>query len=112
MSWELQHELAQLEPCGYANRPPLFLSRNVRIRSHRNVGAKGRHLKLWLSDSGTTWDAIAFRQGERAEKLPDVIDLVYHFEINEWNGHRQLQLNVQDIQPAGFDDTIAPFLAE
>jgi len=63
MSWELQHELAQLEPCGYANRPPLFLSRNVRIRSHRNVGAKGRHLKLWLSDSGTTWDAIAFRQG-------------------------------------------------
>ena len=107
MSWELQRELAQLEPCGYANPHPLFLSQNVPVQNRRAVGSDGQHLKLWLSDGQTTWDGIAFRQGEWADKLPDQVDLVYHLEINEWNGQRRLQLNVQDIRPAGMDDTAA-----
>jgi single-stranded-DNA-specific exonuclease len=107
MSWDLQEDLAQLEPCGYANPQPLFLSRNVRVRSHRAVGSDDKHLKLALSANRITWDAIAFRQGEWAGKLPDCVDIVYHLEINEWNDQRWLQLNVQDIRPAGGDDAIA-----
>ncbi len=107
MSWELRQELAQLEPCGYANPHPLFLSRNVRVYSQRSVGADGRHLKLSLSDGQTVWNSIAFRQGEWAGKLPDQVDIVYHLEINEWRDQRKLQLNVQDIRPAGLDDTVA-----
>jgi single-stranded-DNA-specific exonuclease len=105
MSWELQHELGQLEPCGYANPHPLFLSKDIRVTGHRAVGNEGKHLKLRLSDGQVTWDAIAFRQGDWANKLPDRIDLVYHLEINEWNGRRQLQLNVQDVRPTGDDAT-------
>ncbi|MCK4316387.1 MAG: single-stranded-DNA-specific exonuclease RecJ, partial [Anaerolineae bacterium] len=96
MSWELQRELAQLEPCGYANPHPLFLSRNVRLLGQRTVGKEERHLKLRLSDDRATWDGIAFRQGEWAGKLPDRVDIVYHLEVNEWNDQRRLQLNVQD----------------
>jgi len=107
MSWELQRELAQLEPCGYANPHPLFLSRNVRVLSQRAVGSEGQHLKLTLSDERAAWDGIAFRQGEWAGKLPDRVDLVYHLEINEWNDQRRLQLNVQDIRPTGVDDAVA-----
>ena len=107
MSWELQRELAQLEPCGYANPHPLFLSRNVRLLGQRAVGKEGRHLKLRLSDDRATWDGIAFRQGEWAGKLPDRVDIVYHLEVNEWNDQRRLQLNVQDVRPSGLDDTIA-----
>lgn len=104
MSWELEQELAQLEPCGYANPHPLFLSRNVRVQSQRTVGANGKHLKLALYDGRITWDAIAFRQGEWAGKLPNRVDIVYHLEINEWRDRQQLQLNVQDIRPAGLDE--------
>ena len=107
MSWELQQELARLEPCGYANPHPLFLSRNVRVQNLRTVGADGRHLKLALSGGRTTWDAIAFRQGDWAGKLPARVDIVYHLEINVWRDQRRLQLNVQDIRPAGQDDVIA-----
>ena len=107
MSWELQRELAQLEPFGYANRPPLFLSRNVDVQHQRGVGNDGRHLKMALSDGQQVWDAIAFRQGEWAGKLPDRVDIVYQLEVNEWNDRRRLQLNVQDIQPTGLDDAIA-----
>jgi single-stranded-DNA-specific exonuclease len=103
MSWDLQRELAQLEPCGYANPHPTFLSRNVRVRSQRAVGNGGKHLKLTLFDGQAPWDGIAFRQGEWAGKLPNQVDVVYHLEINEWNNRRKLQLNVQDIQPAGLE---------
>ena len=100
LSWELQRELAQLEPCGYANPHPLFLSRNARVQSQRAVGNEGKHLKLKLSDGQVAWDGIAFRQGEWAGRLPDRVDIVYHLEVNEWNDRRRLQLNVQDIRPA------------
>mgnify|MGYP001084257150 CR=1 FL=1 len=100
MSWELQQALLHLEPCGCKNPRPLFASRGVPVRSYRAVGREGKHLKLRLSDGRLTWDAIAFRQGEWAGRLPDLVDVVYHLEVNEWNGRRQLQLNVQDIRPA------------
>jgi len=112
MSWDLQRELSQLEPHGYANRPPLFLSHNVGVQYHRAVGSDNRHLKLVLSNGLGTWDAIAFRQGEWAGKLPDRVDVVYHLEVNEWNDQRRLQLNVQDIRPAGLDDAIPQLWAE
>jgi single-stranded-DNA-specific exonuclease len=99
MSWRLQQELTQLEPCGYDNPHPIFVSRNVPVCRHRAVGKEKRHLKLTLDDGNGTWDAIAFRQGEWAGKLPDRIDVVYRLEVNEWNNQRQLQLNVQDIRP-------------
>ena len=106
LSWELRQELDQLEPCGYANPHPLFLSRNVQVKNQRTVGNNGQHLKLWFSDGQTTWDSIAFRQGEWAGKLPDRVDIVYHLQVNEWNEQRRLQLNIQDIRPAGLDDII------
>lgn len=107
MSWDLQQALCRLEPCGYDNPHPLFVSRDVRVRYHRAVGNEGKHLKLALSDGGATWDAIAFRQGEWAGKLPDLVDVAYHLEVNEWNQRRQLQLNVQDIRPVNPDSRAA-----
>ncbi len=98
ISWDLRRELDQLEPCGYANPQPLFLSRNVQTKDPRAVGNDGNHLKLRLSNGRVTWDSIAFRQGEWIGKLPDRVDVVYHLEVNEWNRQRQLQLNVQDIR--------------
>jgi single-stranded-DNA-specific exonuclease len=101
MSWDLLQALSMLEPCGRDNERPLFVSRDVPVRYYRAVGREGRHLKMALSDGRATWDAIAFRQGEWAGQLPNMIDVAYHLELNEWNGQRRLQLNVQDIRPAG-----------
>ncbi len=100
MSWDLLEALAQLEPYGCGNERPLFVSRSARVCGHRAVGREGRHLKLAVSDGAAAWDAIAFRQGKWAGRLPETIDLAYHLEVNVWNGQRRLQLNVQDIRPA------------
>jgi single-stranded-DNA-specific exonuclease len=98
LSWDLFHRLDQLKPFGYGNPAPLLVSRNVSNLQARRVGRDGRHLKLVLRDSkGEIWDAIAFRQGERAEDLTSRVDLAYVLERNVWNGRVNLQLNVEDI---------------
>lgn len=98
LSWDLFNEMEKLQPFGYGNPLPVFVSYRVPVRNARAVGADGRHLKLILADEqGKQWDAIAFRQGDWIGRLPEFIDLVYTLEANEWNGRVTLQLNVQDI---------------
>jgi single-stranded-DNA-specific exonuclease len=97
MNWATHALLEQLEPFGYANPVPLFLSREVFVHDARVVGE--RHLKMTLSDGRTVWDAIAFRQGGWAGKLSRRIDVVYTLEVNEWNEQKRLQLNVKDLRP-------------
>jgi len=97
MNWATHALLEQLEPFGYANPVPLFLSREVIVRDARLVGE--RHLKMTLSDGRAVWDTIAFRQGEWAGKLSRRIDVVYTLEVNEWNEQKRLQLNVKDLRP-------------
>lgn len=104
IDWALQETLAQLEPTGYANATPVFMSRDVEVASHRVVGKDSSHLQLRLNSGGGGYGAqqigaIAFRQGAWANFMPQFIDLVYTVNVNEWNGRRNLQLMVQDIRP-------------
>jgi single-stranded-DNA-specific exonuclease len=103
---ELLVDLEYLEPTGYGNRGAVFVSRDLKVTSARAVGADSRHLKLAVTDGRVTFDAIAFRQGNwvTEKKMPSRVDLLYSFEINEYNGKKTLQLNVQDLKPAGTPD--------
>lgn len=100
LSFETFEHLQYLEPTGYGNPRPVFLSRNLRVTSSRTVGSDNSHLKLQVSNGKATLDAIAFRLGHLQSNLPAKIDVVYTFEINEWNGRKSLQLNVKDIKPS------------
>ena len=97
---ETADALAGLEPTGEANRTPIFMARDLSLVEQRTVGSDGRHLKLTLSDGVTRMEAIAFRLGELAGKIPERIDVAYNLEADEWNDQRRLQLNVRDLRPA------------
>jgi single-stranded-DNA-specific exonuclease len=102
LSEELCYELSHLEPTGYHNPAPIFVSRNVRVLEARTVGKEGQHLKLKIARAGQPpLDAIGFGLGEWAARKPERIDVAYQLEINEWNGRQSLQLNVQDIHLPG-----------
>ncbi|HEY4691698.1 MAG TPA: single-stranded-DNA-specific exonuclease RecJ [Anaerolineae bacterium] len=95
---EMQAHLARLEPHGTDNPQPVFVSRNIRVRGARTL-KDGAHLKLTLMDeNGRSWDAIAFRMGDRLAHLADTIDIAYTLEVNVWNGETKLQLNIKDLQ--------------
>jgi len=98
---KLVFELGALEPTGHGNKQPIFMSRNLRPIECRTVGSDNSHLKLKLGQWGKApIDGIGFRLGEWAYEMPEYIDVAYHLTINEWNGRRNLQMNVQDIRPA------------
>ena len=97
---KLLEQLAWFEPTGYGNPEPVFVSEGVRVSSSRAVGSDGKHLKLSVTDGYSHFDAIAFRLGELQSTLPTHIDMIYTFELNEFNGRKNLQLNVRDIRPS------------
>jgi single-stranded-DNA-specific exonuclease len=99
---DLLHELGRLEPTGHHNPVPTFVTRNLRVHEYRTVGKSDDHLKLRLTRPGMlSLDCIGFGLGEWAREMPNCIDIAYQLEINEYNGNRTLQLNLQDIRPAG-----------
>ena len=101
IDWALQGQLARMEPVGQKNEPGLFLCRQCQVRSVRTVGG-GKHLKMTIvgHDYSQVLDGIGFGLGGRASELHygSLIDIVFHLEVNEWQGRRSLQLNVQDLR--------------
>ena len=105
IDWALHESLRRLEPTGYANPTPVFTSFGVEVVSHRVVGQDGSHLQLSVGSDHNGYfkefPAIAFRQSEWANCLPQFIDIVYTINVNRWRGRENLQLMIQDIRPAG-----------
>ncbi|HSQ39165.1 MAG TPA: DHHA1 domain-containing protein, partial [Anaerolineales bacterium] len=104
LNFDLLKQLEKLQPTGYGNPEPVFISRGVKIQSKRTVGVDGKHLKLSLTDGRFTVDAIGFRLGDLSPDLPPLVDVLYTFEANEFNGRTNLQLNLKDIKAAGVPD--------
>lgn len=86
LNYELYNYLEMLKPYGHCNKEPLFLYRNLKIKSIRNV-KNGKHLKLELVDKDKTIYAIAFLQGFKRDmlKISDKIDVVCTIVLNENN---------------------------
>lgn len=100
----LWKSLEQMQPTGYGNPQASFVLRNLQPRWHGAVGKDQSHLKLKFSENGIFFDGIAFRQGHWVGQLPKYIDILCSLEANEYNGQSTLQLNIQDIKPAGSPD--------
>jgi single-stranded-DNA-specific exonuclease len=98
------NSLEGIEPTGQENPRAVFVSRGLNVRRANRIGRDGSHLRLDVSDGQITYGAIAFQQGHWMEDMPQYIDLMYHFELNEYNGRSALQLNVIDLKPSGVSD--------
>jgi single-stranded-DNA-specific exonuclease len=95
--------LKYLEPTGYGNPNAAFVARNIKAKNARTVGADAKHLKLSLEDDkGYTHDAIGFRLGEWQKKMPPRVDILFTYEVNEYNGRIGYQLNLKDIKQQGW----------
>lgn len=93
--------LKQFAPFGPANPMPVFKTSNVIDTGNaRSVGKN--HLKLSIAQpnvSSYPIDGIAFQLGKYIDhvKAGNTFDICYTIEENEWNGRKNLQLNIKDI---------------
>ncbi len=94
-------------PFGLGNATPQFMVRSVKPAGRARV-LKDRHLKFQVgSDNSAAVDCIAFGMAERAPMVNDGeatgLDLAVRVEINEWQGRRNVQLQVKGIRPAAVE---------
>ncbi len=92
--------LELLQPFGYGNQEPYFISHKVKVKDARLIGAEKKHLKFKLQEDLLTLDAIAFNFGHLYDSLTDRVDILYTFEKNLYNGYVTMQLRIKDIHPS------------
>ncbi len=97
---ELCRYISKLEPFGYANPEPLFLTRRVQVREYRLVGEDSKHLRLTLCWASRNWVAIGFRMGPRAGEVREFMDLVYTPKLDYWGNQESVQLLLRDFRPS------------
>jgi len=94
-------QLLEQQIWGQGFPQPLFCD-TFSVESQRVVGE--RHLKLRLARDGRRFDAIRFnavdpRSAQRDEGLGSRIRAAYRLTVNEFNGLKNVQLNVEHIEP-------------
>jgi len=96
--------LAQIEPTGNSNPKPVFVTRGLRVLGKSKMGSEKNHLRMTVAnDKGFSIGVVAFKQGYWADAMPEKIDIIYNFELNEFNGKVSFQLNIKDIHPYGVE---------
>lgn len=104
ISWGFFDDLMRFEPFGEANERPKFLIKDWEVVSLRLVGNGLKHLKLELKSDKMPekiFKAIGFglaANGQNGDlKIGDKIDVVSELVADEWNGTRNLQMKIIDI---------------
>lgn len=95
---DLISALDALQPTGFGNPAPAFLSRGVHVQQARPVGKEQQHLKLSLLEGEALREGIAFQQGHLAQEGWETADILYAPERNEFRGRVSAQLQVQSMQ--------------
>jgi single-stranded-DNA-specific exonuclease len=100
LSLECLSFLARLNPIGQGNPPVHFVATDVRHeRALRRMGPEKQHVKMWVTDGATTYEAVWWGAGN--DSLPvGQYDLAFTPQLNEYNGNRSVQLKVLDWRPS------------
>lgn len=103
ISWKLVEDVERLAPFGVDAERPKFLSRGLRIIAVDTVGKDGKHLKLHVNHATSAiHKTIGFSLGDWSEVLRpgDTVDVVFEVGVNEWNGNREIELKIVDLDHA------------
>lgn len=101
---ELYTQIDRIHPCGIENPDPVFWTANVTVVEQKAIGKTGTHLKLTVahpSPAGeqTVMKAIAWRWGTYYP-LPRALDIAYKIRLNEWQGRRNVEIELVGVRPA------------
>lgn len=92
-------ELKKLEPFGYDNRKPIFITENVDFVGYPKI-VGNNHLKIKARDSETVLQTIGFGKGDIASSIEigkPVYDLCYRVKENRYRGRKNINLHILHI---------------
>jgi len=101
LTLKLLEAIETLEPHGIGNPKPLLVANDVRVVGEiKLVGPRQNHVQVRFCQGNTTVKAIAWNMAERAKVLTPgkICSIAFTPSINEWNGRREVQLELKDFQ--------------
>jgi single-stranded-DNA-specific exonuclease len=106
------HTLQRFGPFGPENMKPVFLTRHLLAETVKGVGKDKEHLKMRVyqeEDPGSRFPAIAFGAGSLYPRIleGERFHILYHIEMNEFKGKRNIQLRVLDIKFGAEEEVLA-----
>ena len=101
INMELAEELTLLEPYGVGNVSPSFVLKNALVKRVSNIGG-GKHSRILVEKNGIAMTALYFgvSESELGFESGDMVDLLFHVDINDYKNVRSVQLILQDARPA------------
>lgn len=98
ISMNMYNILQQMEPFGPGNMRPTFVVK--RVSSTQATVLKEKHLRVSIPVNTKQLTAIGFNMAQHISTVQpgNEFDMVFHIDINEWNGKVSLQLRLLDIR--------------
>ena len=100
LSMKAVDELGRLEPHGMGNPRPLLSATDVVVAAQPKPIGNGSHLRLRFQQGTKILNAVAWNAADKLRQLEPgtVCAIAFHASINEWNGRRDVQLEIRDVQ--------------
>ncbi len=101
LTLKVLESIEALEPHGIGNPKPVLVASRVKVVGEsKAVGPKQNHLQVRFCQGNTTHKAIAWNMAERGKVLTPgrLCSIAFTPSINEWNGRREVQLELRDFQ--------------
>ncbi|MEK9156105.1 MAG: single-stranded-DNA-specific exonuclease RecJ [Patescibacteria group bacterium] len=100
MTPDTVNKIAQMEPFGLGNPKPMFALMGVLIKNPRFVGNDRQHFSALVEKGKFSFKAIIFNcQIEESIIQSNILyDIIFYLEIDSWNGHNRVSLNVVDLR--------------
>ncbi len=101
---DLVREIDLLAPYGIGNPSPLMGCENMTVKSLKNVGSNGNHLKIKFKTRKTLVDGIWFKSNypwENIDKKQEhQADVVFSPRLSFWNSSEgDINLHIEDMRP-------------
>ena len=96
ISLQLLQDIEMLLPFGHKNPQPIFWAGPVKVAFSTVVG--NDHLKLKIKEKGISFDCIAFGKAALHPLEGKLVDILFHVEINTWQGTESIQLVIVDLR--------------
>jgi len=99
ISFELIEQLEALEPFGFDNPKPCFITKNVQLYGDPQIVGE-EHLKFKIKGEGRIFDAIGFGMADYISSFDEssTLDIIYRPQINNWMNRKTIQLQIIDIK--------------
>ena len=97
------HAIDDLEPYGIGNPAPVLLAQRVHVVGDaKTMGATNVHLSCRFGQGDLSLRAVGWNMAHRIAELPRgaMVAVLFRPQINEWNGHRSVQLEIKDFEAA------------